>query len=645
MGEVYEAEDLQLRERVALKTVRAEIAERRAGARALQARDPARAPGHAPQRLPHLRRRLPPHRPAGGRERLAFLTMELLRGETLAEHLRAHGRLPPAEALPLVAADGRRRSPPPTHAGVVHRDFKSAQRHARAGARRAACARWSPTSAWPAAGGGRRRRRRVTGDRRHRRHARRTWRPSRSRAEAVTPAADLYALGVVLYEMVTGAAAVRGRHRRWRRRSSGCARRRPPPRARRPTSTRAGSAAILRCLERDPAGALRAPARLAAALARPAAAAAGKRWRSSSARRRSARWSALALGVGLAPRRARARRCAAGGRRSAAPRAARRSVAVLGFKNLSGRPEARLAADGARPRCSPPSSPPAATLRHDPGRERGARAGGSWRCADERELAPDTLARLRTGRSRPTTSWSARTWRSARTAAGRSASTSSCRTPRRGETAAGARPDRRRGGLRRAGRQDRRDSCARGCRSARCPRPSARAPAPRSPRADVARLYAEGLGHLRVAACSAARAPLEQAVATDPTFPLAHSALAEALACLGHDDRALAEAKKATELSANLPEQIRFATEAQLYVLSKQPEKASSATSSCSSVFPTTSTTATSWRSCSWACCARRSSSRRWRRCAACRRPPATTRASISSTRIRTSSPASSTRG
>jgi tetratricopeptide (TPR) repeat protein len=92
----------------------------------------------------------------------------------------------------------------------------------------------------------------------------------------------------------------------------------------------------------------------------------------------------------------------------------------------------------------------------------------------------------------------------------------------------------------------------------------------------VARLYSEGLAQLRVAACSAARAPLEQAVATDPSFPQARSALAEALSCLGIHDRALAEAKKAVELATdnNLPDHIRLTAEAQLFRLSKQPDKA-----------------------------------------------------------------------
>jgi tetratricopeptide (TPR) repeat protein len=94
------------------------------------------------------------------------------------------------------------------------------------------------------------------------------------------------------------------------------------------------------------------------------------------------------------------------------------------------------------------------------------------------------------------------------------------------------------------------------------------------PKADVARLYAEGLGQLRVEACSSARGPLEQAVAAEPQFPQAHSALAEALACLGYQDRALDEARRAVELSQNRPEHVRLETQARLYELGKEPEKA-----------------------------------------------------------------------
>ena len=66
MGELYEAEDRELHEHVALKTIPPEIA-RRERECALQARGAARAAGHPPEHLPHLRP-LPP--PAGpGRRR------------------------------------------------------------------------------------------------------------------------------------------------------------------------------------------------------------------------------------------------------------------------------------------------------------------------------------------------------------------------------------------------------------------------------------------------------------------------------------------------------------------------------------------------------------------------------------------------
>src|SRR5262249_23258275 len=85
---------------------------------------------------------------------------------------------------------------------------------------------------------------------------------------------------------------------------------------------------------------------------------------------------------------------------------------------------------------------------------------------------------------------------------------------------------------------------------------------PRS--ADVQKLYAEGLGHLRLLECGSARGPLEQAVAAEPSFPLAHRALAEALDCLGYDTRAEEEARKAVDLSAGLPEEVRLLATAQL---------------------------------------------------------------------------------
>lgn len=69
---------------------------------------------------------------------------------------------------------------------------------------------------------------------------------------------------------------------------------------------------------------------------------------------------------------------------------------------------------------------------------------------------------------------------------------------------------------------------------------------------EAVRLYSEGLVKLRLFDALAARTLLEQAVAADPAYALAHSALADAWSTLGYDERAKQEAKKAFELSAGL---------------------------------------------------------------------------------------------
>jgi len=87
-----------------------------------------------------------------------------------------------------------------------------------------------------------------------------------------------------------------------------------------------------------------------------------------------------------------------------------------------------------------------------------------------------------------------------------------------------------------------------------------RASMPTNPAA--ARLYAEGLMQLRLFDFLRARDLLERASATEPTYAMAHSALAEAWRSLGYDERAKKEAKKAFELSAHLSREDRLVTEA-----------------------------------------------------------------------------------
>ena len=97
---------------------------------------------------------------------------------------------------------------------------------------------------------------------------------------------------------------------------------------------------------------------------------------------------------------------------------------------------------------------------------------------------------------------------------------------------------------------------------------SVRASYPSTPQA--ARFYAEGSEKLRLYDAIAAKALLEKAVAADPRYSLAHSALAMAWGALGYDKRAADEAKTAFELSGNLSREERLLVEGQYRELSKQ---------------------------------------------------------------------------
>jgi eukaryotic-like serine/threonine-protein kinase len=91
---------------------------------------------------------------------------------------------------------------------------------------------------------------------------------------------------------------------------------------------------------------------------------------------------------------------------------------------------------------------------------------------------------------------------------------------------------------------------------------------------DAARLYSEGLAHLRVFDALAARESLQKAIALQPDYAPSHSALASAWAALGYDENAKTEAKRAFELSTNLPRADRLLVEGRYYEMSKNWEKA-----------------------------------------------------------------------
>jgi DNA-binding winged helix-turn-helix (wHTH) protein/tetratricopeptide (TPR) repeat protein len=100
-----------------------------------------------------------------------------------------------------------------------------------------------------------------------------------------------------------------------------------------------------------------------------------------------------------------------------------------------------------------------------------------------------------------------------------------------------------------------------------------RALLPASPQA--ARLYAEGLGKLRAFDPAGARDLLERAARADPSSAVIHSSLSQAWAGLGHDARALEEARSAVELAGALPRAERLAIQARLDEVSRQWDRAS----------------------------------------------------------------------
>jgi len=266
MGAVYEAEDLSLRTRVALKIIHsALLADSSALERFRREVLLARRVGHP--NVCHVYEFYDARTAEG--VPVHFLTMELLEGETLSQRLRERGRMTTAEALPLVLqmCDGLAAA----HAeGVVHRDFKSSnvllvQRRGPAGdsgSTRAVItdfgiARPLETGPEPGLTGGAG----MIGTPEY-------MAPEQVTGGAITPSTDLFALGVVTYEMVTGELPFTGETPL----ATAAKRIQETPRA--PHTVLPGldprwSEVILRCLAREPERRFRAAEDVRAALLAP----------------------------------------------------------------------------------------------------------------------------------------------------------------------------------------------------------------------------------------------------------------------------------------------------------------------------------------------------------------------------------------
>jgi tetratricopeptide (TPR) repeat protein/tRNA A-37 threonylcarbamoyl transferase component Bud32 len=565
MGEVYEAEDAELRQVVALKTVHPREARHELAVERFK-------------REIHLARRVTHpnvcriydvgYHPTVDGEAVIFLSMELLEGETLAERIKRTGALSTAEALPL--ARQMMDALVAAHAvGVVHRDFKSENVFlVRAGdATRVVVtdfgvARGMESDEFAA---------RVTvadaavGTPAY-------MAPEQIEGAEITPAIDQYALGVVLFEMVTGclpfagetpiATAVKrlthaapsadefrpGLDPRWVTLIRRCLARRPEERF---DSVREAREAL------DSGEPVEGPATTVSSL--PAVPAPPAPTATSPPRRRQ---KALLAVVGVLFLLAAASAVVRVRRSLQSPLAGlaaeeRRAVAVVPFRNLAQREEfewlsvalAEMVASEVRT---------ARGLRTVSG-DAVARAGVDLELAQLEALDAATLDRLRgrlgadfvvAGTFTALGSGSGTTFRVAvrlddarrRETVGETVETGSetqlfelvARLGERLRTQLGEVKDRRAAG--------------------------GGAAAPRNPRA--ARLYSEGLMKLRQFEPQAALERLEQARDAEPANPLIRAALASTWAALGFEAKSAEEAAFALRQGEAMPPEDRFAVEA-----------------------------------------------------------------------------------
>lgn len=103
---------------------------------------------------------------------------------------------------------------------------------------------------------------------------------------------------------------------------------------------------------------------------------------------------------------------------------------------------------------------------------------------------------------------------------------------------------------------------------------------------EVARFYALGVTKLREFDALAAKDLLEQAVQADPKFSLAHSMLAQAWAQLGYEQKRREEAKKAFDLAIDLPRAQHMLVEGEYYESLGNQEQAASVYHALFELFP-----------------------------------------------------------
>ena len=582
MGELYEAEDLTLGGRVALKTIRTEIAaHERANQRFLREVQLARKVTH-----PNICRifDLFEHKPDVGSSTAAavsFVTMELLQGETLSQRLRRDGPLGVDTARPILEQMAAALSA--AHAaGVIHRDFKSnnvmlldagPDGTTRVVVTDFGLAHLVGDPSALSDGGIT-----VTGDLVG---TPEYMSPEQLEGGVLTPASDIYALGIVMYEMVTGqrpfvadtpiASALQ--------RIVGETPK--SPREMKPDLPVAWDRVIMRCLSRHPERRFTDASDLVRALDEG-------RSQASPTRSRAALVSAIAAivlviaGVWAWQSRIVSNQADTTRAPNAAPAPAdvvRPAVAVLGFRNLAGREDAQWLSMALSEMLTTELAA-GERLRTIPG-ENVTRMKTELALADADAYASETLARIRQNLG-------AELVVSGSYVTVGDGEGSSLRVDvrlqdaREGQTVSVVSEMGRASELldivSRAGSRLRERLGVTAADDA------VRASQPGSP--EAARLYAQGLTQLRRFDALGARSQFEQAIKADPRFPLAYSALASAWSALGYDSRAKDTAGRAFELSGSLPRADRLLVEATFREMSSAWKEAIAIWQTLATFFP-----------------------------------------------------------
>ncbi|HWE28084.1 MAG TPA: protein kinase, partial [Polyangia bacterium] len=551
MSEVYEAEDLELGERLALKVLlRESDDDRRALERFKREVQLARRVTH-----PNVCRIFDFGIDTAGSAPIAYLTMELLDGESLRERL-TRGAMTVADALPVVVALAEALHTA-HEAGVIHRDFKSSNVMlvgnrvvvtdfglARPSERLMDDSSLSRDKA-------------LIGSPKY-------MAPEQVEGLPVTQAADLYALGVVAFEMLTGRLPFVGEtplQSALKRLVE------PPPSLRSVVRDvpESWDAAVTRCLARDPQArfvdardfvhALRAPSSRPRRAPRPLLAVVA---------------SLLVVGTAIALRVHETHTHAVVSLRNSRPMTKlRRSVGVMGFDNLTRRGQDDWIGTAFAEMLS-------------------AELGAS---EDVRTIDSETVSRVKrdlalANRNRYDAATLSRLRRALEVDWVVSGSFAVSGTPaqlrldlslqdaRTGDTIVtpyetGASNELidivERAGVRLREALGLASTDAAGQRLALAPLPTD---------GEAARLYAQALVHRRASDSVGALTLVEQAIARDPKFALAHSVLGETLLDLGRDNEARAELERAGQLSTNLPREDRLLLEARWRAASYEWQKA-----------------------------------------------------------------------